>query len=33
VAEKDGALTLIDSRQNKRVGEKAFTPAWRRKLV
>ncbi len=33
VAEKDGALTLIHARQNKRVGEEAFTQAWRRKLA
>jgi len=33
VAEKDGALTLVHARQNKRVSEEAFTPAWRRKLA
>ena len=33
VAEKDGALTLIHARQNKRVSEEAFSPAWRRKLA
>ena len=26
-------LTLIHSRQNKRVSEEAFSPAWRRKLA
>jgi len=33
LAAKDGALTLIHARQNKRVSEEAFTPAWRRKLA
>ena len=33
VAEKDGALTLIHSRQNKRVSEEIFSSAWRHKLV
>jgi NlpC/P60 family putative phage cell wall peptidase len=33
VGEKDGALTLIHARQNKRVSEEAFAPAWRRKLA
>jgi len=33
VAEKDGALTLIHARQNKRVSEEAFSPLWRRKLA
>jgi NlpC/P60 family putative phage cell wall peptidase len=32
VAEKHGALTLIHSRQNKRVAEEAFSAPWRRKL-
>ena len=30
VAERDGALTLIHARQNKRVSEEAFTQTWRR---
>jgi NlpC/P60 family putative phage cell wall peptidase len=33
VAEKNGALTLIHSRQNKRVSEEVFSPAWRKKLA
>lgn len=33
VAERDGALTLIHARQNKRVSEEAFTRPWRRKLA
>jgi NlpC/P60 family putative phage cell wall peptidase len=33
VAEKDGALTLIHARQNKRVSEEAFSAPWRRKLA
>ena len=33
VADKDSTLTLIHARQNKRVSEEAFTPAWRRKLA
>jgi NlpC/P60 family putative phage cell wall peptidase len=33
VGEKDGALTLIHARQNKRVSEEALSPAWRRKMV
>lgn len=33
LAERDGVLTLIHARQNKRVGEEAFTPFWRNKLA
>ena len=33
IGEKNGALTLIHARQNKRVSEEAFTAAWRRKLA
>ena len=33
VAEKDGALTLIHSRQNKQVNEENFSAAWRKKLA
>ena len=33
LGEKDGALTLIHARQNKRVSEEAFTEAWRRRLA
>ena len=33
IGDKDGALTLIHARQNKRVSEEAFTAAWRRKLA
>ncbi|MDE2112522.1 MAG: C40 family peptidase [Alphaproteobacteria bacterium] len=33
VGERGGALTLIHARQNKRVGEEVFTPAWRQKLA
>jgi len=33
VGEKNGALTLIHARQNKRVGEEAFSAAWKRKLA
>ncbi len=33
VGEKDGTLTLIHARQNKRVGEEAFSAPWRRKLA
>jgi len=32
-AAKDGALTVIHSRQNKCVSEEAFTPFWRRRLA
>ena len=32
-SEGHGALTLVHARQNKRVSEEAFTPAWRRKLA
>ena len=32
-AEKDGALTLIHARQNKRVSEEAFSAPWRKKLA
>lgn len=30
---RDGSLTLIHARQNKRVSEEAFTPPWRKKLA
>ncbi len=33
VASRDGGLTLIHARQNKRVSEEAFTAPWRRKLA
>ena len=33
VGEKDGALTLIHTRQNKHVSEETFSPVWRRKMV
>jgi NlpC/P60 family putative phage cell wall peptidase len=33
VGEKDGALTLIHARQNKRVGEEPLSPFWRQKLA
>jgi len=33
VAERDGRLTLIHARANKRVSEEIFTPAWRRLLA
>ena len=33
VGEKGGVLTLIHARQNKRVGEEAFTAFWRAKLA
>jgi NlpC/P60 family putative phage cell wall peptidase len=33
VAGKEGALTLIHARQNKRVSEELFSPLWRKKLV
>jgi NlpC/P60 family putative phage cell wall peptidase len=33
VAEKDGALTLIHARQNRRVAEETLSSAWRRKLA
>ena len=33
VGTMDGQLTLIHARQNKRVSEETFTPAWRRKLA
>lgn len=33
VGERDGALTLIHARQNKRVSEEPFTKAWRAKLA
>lgn len=32
-AAKDGALTLIHARQNKRVGEEPFSKYWRMKLA
>ncbi len=32
-AERDGALTLIHARQNKRVSEEPFSAMWRRKLA
>jgi NlpC/P60 family putative phage cell wall peptidase len=33
VGERDGALTLIHARQNKRVSEEPFTLFWRRRLA
>jgi len=33
LAQKDGALTLIHARQNKRVGEEPFTAFWRARLA
>ncbi len=33
LAERDGCLTLIHARQNKRVSEEAFTAFWRSKLA
>ena len=33
VAERNGALTLIHARQNKRVSEEAFSLMWRSKLA
>jgi len=33
VGERDGALTLIHARQNKRVSEEVFTASWRKKLA
>lgn len=33
LAEKDGALSLIHARQNKRVSEERFAPFWRRKFA
>ena len=33
VGERDGALPLIHSRQNKRVSEEPFSPFWRAKLA
>lgn len=33
VGDKDGVLTLIHARQNKRVGEEPLSPFWRRKLA
>lgn len=33
VGAKDGVLTLIHARQNKRVGEEPLTAFWRRKLA
>jgi NlpC/P60 family putative phage cell wall peptidase len=33
LAERDGALTLIHSRQNKQVSEEEFSPPWRRKAA
>jgi len=33
VGEKNGALTLIHARQNKRVSEEVFSRAWRWKLA
>jgi NlpC/P60 family putative phage cell wall peptidase len=33
LGEKDGALTLIHARQNKRVSEEPFSPLWRKKLA
>ena len=33
VAVRDGTLTLIHARQNKRVSEEAFTAPWRKKLA
>jgi NlpC/P60 family putative phage cell wall peptidase len=33
VGDRDGVLTLIHARQNKRVGEEPLSPFWRRKLA
>jgi NlpC/P60 family putative phage cell wall peptidase len=33
VGKRDGVLTLIHARQNKRVGEEPLSPFWRRKLA
>ena len=33
VGAREGALTLIHARQNKRVGEEAFTAFWRQRLA
>jgi len=33
LAGRDGTLTLIHARQNKRVSEEAFTAFWRKKLA
>ena len=33
VAEKDGRLTLIHARQNKRVSEEVLSPFWRSRLA
>jgi NlpC/P60 family putative phage cell wall peptidase len=33
VGDKDGVLTLIHARQNKRVGEEPLSPFWRAKLA
>jgi NlpC/P60 family putative phage cell wall peptidase len=33
IGEKDGALTLIHARQNKRVSEEPFSSMWQRKLA
>lgn len=33
VGERDGVLTLIHARQNKRVGEEPLSPFWRAKLA
>ncbi len=33
VAERDGGLTLIHARQNRRVREEAFSPFWRKRLA
>ncbi|HEU0095527.1 MAG TPA: hypothetical protein VFQ52_03675 [Rhizomicrobium sp.] len=33
VAERDGALTLIHARQNRRVMEEALSPFWRARLA
>ena len=33
VGERDGSLTLIHARQNKRVSEEAFSPFWKKKLA
>jgi len=33
IAERDGSLTMVHSRQNKRVSEEIFSPVWRKKLA
>lgn len=33
IGQKNGMLTLIHARQNKRVSEEAFSPFWRRRLA